>query len=174
MARKRFVRPLVIAAFVALGGLLAAPGGPSMSWATSHEQPRLQTPTMKAPGTAMPTTAAPQPTPLLTTRTPTTLDDYATYVQNRLQAEAMQVKTAGMADVRLTIGRDGAVRQTEVRRLDGPATLRNQLMSMASQLKLPPLPAETRVEELVVDTTVAFNYPGRAMMDRFGRGSEQR
>jgi hypothetical protein len=42
-------------------------------------------------------------------------------------------------------------------------------MAMAGQLRLPPLPAETRVEELVVDTTVAFNYPGRDLLDRFGR-----
>jgi hypothetical protein len=169
MARTRVVRLLVIASFVALGGLLATPGGTSMSWATSHEPPRLKKPTMQAPGTAMPTTAAPRPTPTLTTRTPTTLEDYASYVQNRLQAEAMQVKPSGTADVRLTIGRDGAVRQTEVMRLDGPATLRNQIMSMASQLKLPPLPAEARADVLVVDTTVAFNYPGRDLMDRFGR-----
>jgi hypothetical protein len=174
MARTRWVRPLVIASFVALGGFLAASGGPSMLWATSHEQPRSKKPTMQAPGTAMPTTAAPQPTPMQTTRTPTTLDDYAQYVGNRLQGEAMQVKTSGTADVRLTIGRDGAVRQTEVRRLDGPATLRNQIMSMASQLKLPPLPADARAEELVVDTTVAFNYPGRDMLDRFGRVPERR
>jgi hypothetical protein len=169
MARQRFVRPLVIASFVALGGVLAAPGGTAMVWATAHEQPRLKTPPTQAAGTARPTPAAPQPTPMLTTRTPTTLEDYATYVQNRLQAEAMQVKTSGMADVRVTIGRDGAVRQTEVRRLDGPATLRDQIMAMAGQLKLPPLPAETRAEELVVDTTVAFNYPGSDLLDRFGR-----
>jgi Gram-negative bacterial TonB protein C-terminal len=165
---------LVVASFVALGGLLAAPGGASRLWATSYEQPRQQKPTMQAPGTATPTTAAPQPTPMQTTRTPATLDDYAQYVGNRLQAEAMQVKTAGTADVRLTIGRDGAVRQTEVRRLDGPETLRNQITSLASQLKLPPLPAETRAQELVVDTTVAFNYPGRDLLDRYGRVPERR
>jgi hypothetical protein len=174
MARTSVVRPFVIASFVVLGGLLAAPGGASMSWATSHEQPRQKKPAMQAPETATPRTAAPQPTPLLTTRTPTTVDDYAQYVGNRLQAEAMQVKTSGVADVRLTIGKDGAVRQTEVRRLDGPETLRNQIMSMASQLKLPPLPADFRAQELVVDTTVAFNYPGRDMLDRFGRTSERR
>jgi Gram-negative bacterial TonB protein C-terminal len=174
MARTRLVRPFIIAAFAALGAFLAAPGAASMLWATSHEQPRQKKPTMQAPGTATPRTAAPQPTPVLTTQTPTTLDDYAQYVGNRLQAEAMQVKTSGMADVRLTIGRDGAVRQTEVKRLDGPATLRNQIMSMASQLKLPPLPADSRAQELVVDTTVAFNYPGRDMLDRFGRISERR
>lgn len=167
MARRRFVRPLVIASFVALGSFLAAPVGTSMSWATSHEQPRMKKPTMRAPGTA------PQPTPMLTTRTPTTVDDYANYVGDLLQAEAMQVRTPGTADVRLTIGRDGSVRQTEVTRLDGPATLRNQIMSMASQLKLPPLPADTRAEELVVNTTLAFNYPGSDVLDGFGRLSER-
>ena len=82
---------------------------------------------------------------------------------------AMKIKTPGTADVKLTIGRDGSVRQTEVTRLEGPAALRNQITSMASQLKLPPLPADTRAEELVVATTVAFNYPGNDIMDRFGQ-----
>jgi outer membrane biosynthesis protein TonB len=174
MARTRLVRPLIIASFVAVGGFLAAPVGDSMIWATSHQQPQQKKPAMQAPETAMPRTAAPQQTPVLTTQTPTTLDDYGQYVQNRLQAEAMQVKTSGIADVRLTIGRDGTVRQAEVTRLDGPATLRNQIMSMASQLKLPPLPTDVRAQELVVDATVAFNYPGRDMLDRHGRTSERR
>jgi hypothetical protein len=39
---------------------------------------------------------------------------------------------------------------------------------------LPPLPAETRAEELVVDTTMAFNYPGRDLLDRYGRVPERR
>jgi hypothetical protein len=77
------------------------------------------------------------------------------------------------ADVRLTIGKDGSVRETQVRRLDGPETLRNQITSMTSQLRLPPLPTDMRVDELVVDTTVAFNYPGNEIMDRFGRLSER-
>jgi hypothetical protein len=176
MARNRFVRPFVIASFVALGSFLAAPVGTSMLWATAHDQPRMMNkkPTMKAPETAMPTMAAPPSTPMLTTPAPTTLDDYANYVGDMMQAEAMQIKTPGTADVRLTIGRDGSVRQAEVTRLDGPPTLRNQITSMANQLKLPPLPADTRAEELVVATTVAFNYPGSDVMDRFGRLSERR
>jgi outer membrane biosynthesis protein TonB len=177
MARKPSMRPFVIASFVALGSLLAAPVGTAVLWATSHDQPRMMNkkPTMKAPETATPTTVAPRSsTPVLTTRTPTTVDDYASYVGDMMQAEAMQVKTPGTADVRLTIGRDGSVRQTEVMRLDGPPTLRNQIMSMANQLKLPPLPTDTRAEELVVDTTLAFNYPGSDVMDRFGERSERR
>lgn len=171
MAKRRFWRPLIVTSCVALVGLLVAPVGTSMVWATSREQPRMMNkrPTMQGPGTVTSTTTVPQSTPMLTTRTPTTVDDYANYVGDLLQAEAMQVKTPGTADVRLTIGRDGSVRQTEVRRLDGPETLRSQITSMASQLKLPPVPADMRAEELVVDTTLAFNYPGSDVMDRFGR-----
>jgi outer membrane biosynthesis protein TonB len=174
MARTRFVRPFVIASFVVLGGFLAAPGGVSMIWAASYEQPQQKKPAMQAPETATPRTAAPQPTPMPTTQTPTTLEDYGQYVQHRLQAEAMQVKTSGMADVRLTIGRDGTVRQTEVRRLDGPASLRDQIMSTVSQLKFPPLPADARAQELVVDAIVTFNYPGSDLLDRYGRVPERR
>jgi Gram-negative bacterial TonB protein C-terminal len=176
MARKRFVRPFVIASFVALGSFLAAPVGTSMLWAAAHDQPRMMNkkPTMKAPATETSATTAPSSTPLLMTQTPTTVDDYASYVGDLLQAQAMQIKTPGTADVRLTIGRDGSVRQAEVTRLDGPATLRNQITSMANQLKLPPLPADARADELVVDSTLAFNYPGSEIMDRFGRRSERR
>ena len=174
MARTRFVRPLVIAAFVVLGGVLTSLGGASLSWAAASAPPRPKTPAMQAPETATPRTAAPQPTSTLTTGTPTTLEDYGQYVQHRLQAEARQVKTSGMADVRLTIGRDGTVRQTEVRRLDGPASLRDQITSTVSQLKLPPLPADARAQELVVDAIVAFNYPGPDLLDRYGRGAERR
>jgi hypothetical protein len=175
MAKRRFWQPFMITSCVALASLLVAPVGTSMLWATSHEQPRMMNkrPTMKEPATATSTTTVPPSAPMLTTRTPMTVDDYANYVGDLLQTEAMQVKTPGTADVRLTIGRDGSVRQTEVRRLDGPETLRNQIMSMASQFRLPPLPADIGADELVVDITLAFNYPGSDVMDRFGRLSER-
>jgi TonB-like protein len=167
MAEKGFLRPFVITSCVALIGLLAAPVGLSMAWASSHERPRMMNkkPTMRAPAAEAET----MPTPVIMTQTPTTVDSYASYVQDVLQAEAMKIKTPGTADVKLTIGRDGSVRQTEVTRLEGPATLRNQITSVASQMKLPPLPADTRAEELVVATSVAFNYPGNDILDRFGR-----
>jgi len=175
MATRCFWRRLLVTSCVALVGLLVAPLGTSMLWATSHEQPRMMNkrPTMHGPGTATSTTAVTPSTPALTTRTPATVDDYANYVGDLLQSEAMQIKTPGTADIRVTIGKDGSVRETQVRRLDGPETLRNQIMSMASQLKLPPLPADMRVDELVVDTTMAFNYPGNEVMDRFGRLSDR-
>jgi hypothetical protein len=175
MATRRFWRPHLVTTCVALVGLLLAPVGTSMLWATSHEQPRMMNkrPTVQGPGTVTSTTTMPQSTSALTIRTPATVDEYANYVVDLLQSEAMQIKTPGTADVRLTIGKDGSVRETQVRRLDGPETLRNQITSMTSQLRLPPLPTDMRVDELVVDTTVAFNYPGNEIMDRFGRLSER-
>jgi hypothetical protein len=109
---------------------------------------------------------------MLTTPAPTTLDEYASFVQDQLQASASQVRTPGVADVRLTIGRDGSVRQTEVTRLDGPEMLRSQLIAMVNEMKLPPLPLASGADELVLDTVVAFNYPGSETLDRFGRTSE--
>jgi len=176
MARRHVWRPCIVTSCAMLVGLLLAPVGTSVLWATSHEQPRMMNKRpmmMKEPGTATSTTMATPSAPVLTTQTPTTIDDYANYVGDRLQTEAMQVKIPGTADVRLTIGKDGTVRQTEVRRLDGPEALRQQIMTLVSQLKLPPLPTDMRAEELVVDTSVAFNYPGSDVMDRFGRLSER-
>ena len=159
MAEKRMVRPCVIASVIALVGLLTGPGGLPSLWGRAQDQPQMA---------AMPAPATPQSNPRLTAPAPTTLEDYASYVQDRLQAGARRVDTPGIADVRLTIDRDGTVRQTQVTRLDGPEALRTQLMSMVSQMQLPPLPTGT-VDALVVDSIVAFNYPGSDTMDRFGR-----
>ena len=78
MTEKRFWRPFVIASLVASIGLLAAPVGPSVTWAASAA------------------TSAPQ---VLTVQTPTTLDSYLAYVQDMLNVEAMKVHTSGVADV---------------------------------------------------------------------------
>ena len=153
MTEDRFWRPFVIASLVASLGLLAAPVGPSVTWATP---------------------AATSASPVLTVHTPTTLDSYLAYVQERLNVEAMKVHTPGVADVKLTLGNDGAVRQTEIERLEGPAALHERIMSMISQMQFPPLPADAHADVLVIDATVAFNYPGAGMLDRFGRLSHSR
>jgi hypothetical protein len=154
MTENRWGRPFVMAALVASIGLLAAPVGPSVTWAT--------------PAAA---TSAPR---VLTVPTPTTLESYLAYVEAVLNVEAMTVHTPGVADVKLTIGKDGSVQQTEITRLEGPAALREQLSSLLSQVKLPPLPANANADVLVVDATVAFNYPGTGMLDRYGRLSRSR
>ena len=149
MRAKRFWRPFVIGSLVASIGLLAAPVGPSVAWAAS---------------------AAPTSAPhVLTVQTPTTLDSYLAYVQDLLNVQAVQLKTPAVADVKLTIGKDGSVRQADIERLEGPAALREQFSSMLSQMKFPPLPAAANAEVLVVDATVASDYPGPGMLDHFGR-----
>jgi hypothetical protein len=168
MAERRFSRLSMITSLAVLVSLLAAPIGTSVAWATSHDQPRLtnKQPMMRAPASPAAATSSPQ---VLTPQRPMTLDSYADYVQDSLQQEAMKVRTPGMADVKLTIGKDGGVRRTDIVRLEGPPTLRDQIASLVSQLNLPALPADVNADVLVVDTTVAFNYPGTDLMDQFSR-----
>jgi hypothetical protein len=153
MTAKRFWRPFVIASLAASIGLLAAPVGPSVTWAASAA------------------TSAPQ---VLIVQTPTTLDSYLAYVEDLLTVEAMKMHTPAVADVKLTIGKDGAVRQAEIERLEGPAALRDRISSMLSQMKFPPLPADANADVLVVDATVAFDYPGPGMLDHLGRLARNR
>jgi len=149
MTAKRLWRPFAIASLAASLGLLAAPVGPRVAWAASRA-------------------ATPAP-PVLTVPTPTTLDSYLAYVGDLLTVEAMKMHTPAVADVQLTIGKDGAVRQADIERLDGPAALREQISSRLSRMKFPPLPAAANADVLVVDTTVASDYPGPGIMDHFGQ-----
>jgi hypothetical protein len=74
MTAKRFWRPFVIASLVASIGLLAAPVGPSVTWAASAAA-----------------TSEPQP---LTVQTPTTLDSYLAYMDN--QGRALSWEEVGL------------------------------------------------------------------------------
>jgi hypothetical protein len=154
MTEKRCWRPFVMASLVAAIGLLAAPVGPSVTWAA--------------------TAAATSGPPPLTVHTPTTLDSYLAYVEDVLNGEARKVHPSGVAEVKLTIGKDGSVQQTAIERLDGPPALREQLSSRLSQVTWPPLPAAAHADVLVVDATVATNYPGTGMLDHVGRLSHRR
>jgi TonB family protein len=106
---------------------------------------------------------------------PTTLDSYTDYVSNRLQVEAMKVKHEGSADVKLTIDKNGAVKSAEVVRVNGPATLRDEVMGIVKAIEpLPPLPRDANADVLVLTSTVVFNYPGREMFDRYGERASRR
>jgi TonB family protein len=171
MTEKGFLRPFRIGSFVALVGLLAAPVG---TWATSHETPRTMNkkPTMRAPSAPATEASTPQ---VLTTQTPTTLDNYINYVSDRLQVEAMKVKHQGSADVKLTIDKSGSVKLAEVVRVDGPAALRDEVMRMVKLIgSLPPLPPDANADVLVLTSTVVFNYPGQDMFDRRGERTSSR
>jgi hypothetical protein len=179
MAVKRSLRRLVLASLVVSFGLLGAPFETSLAWASSHDKPSMHRgdkgamPMMKPqmmqkkPATAAEPPAAPH---MMMTTPPTTLDSYLGYVQDKMQLEAMKVKQPGIADLKLTIGKDGTIQRTEILRVDGPPALRDQIASMVSQMgKLPPLPADANADTLVVDTTVAFNYPSGELFDRHGQ-----
>ena len=139
MTERRLLRPFVIITFAASVGLLCAPGGTSLGWASTDDKPRMMNkkPTMKAPAAP----ASPMPAPQMMTQSPTTLDSYINYVSDRLQVEAMMVRHEGSADVQLTIEKSGAVKLAEVVRVNGPAALRDEVLRMVDLMgSLPPCP----------------------------------
>lgn len=172
MAAKHYLKPLAIVSFVASFGLLGVPLETSMVWATSHEKPMTKPQMMPKKPQMMrskPAAAQEAPAPQFMMPQPTTLENYLAYLDMKLQQEAMKLKQQGTAELRLTIAQDGTVKQTQIVRVEGPATLRDQIPTMINQMgKLPPLPPDTNATELVVDTIVAFNYPDPTLMDRFG------
>jgi TonB family protein len=80
----------------------------------------------------------------------------------------MQMRQQGTAELRLTIGKDGSIQQTEVVEVSGAPTLRDQLPTLVDRIApLPPLPGN--VDVLVLSTDLAFDYPGENLYDRYGR-----
>jgi hypothetical protein len=89
-------------------------------------------------------------------------------IQKVLKQETASIQQAGLAEVTLTIQRDGSVRHKEIVRLDGPATLRSQLLPIVSRLgPWPPPPVEADV--LVVTLLLPTRYPGVDLRDPFGQ-----
>ncbi len=168
MAGKRVFTPLRITSLIVALGLVAAPLGLSTGWAARHDQRSMssttQTRTMERQGPM----GTPAPSTVLLERSPGTIDEYAAYVQDRVQVAAMQLRQRGTAELRITIGKDGSIRQTEVVELSGAPTLRDDLTTLVNRIApLPPLPGNADV--LVVTTDLAFDYPGENLYDRFGR-----
>jgi hypothetical protein len=98
---------------------------------------------------------------------PQRLEEYLTMVQKVLKQETASIQQAGLAEVTLTIQKDGSVRHAEIVRLDGPLTLRSQLLPIVSRLgPLPPPPVEADV--LVVTLLLPTQYPGPDLRDSFG------
>lgn len=173
MTGKQFRTLMLAASFVGSVGLVGAPFATSLGWAVGHD--RIATPSMaqgqrvqKSSAQVTPAVPTGQPMPR---QAPQTLEGYVTFIHDTLQHQASQIKQPGTVDLKLTIGKDGSVQRTEIVRLDGPATLRDQIMAIVSQLgKLPPLPADANADVLVVTTVLAFNYPGADLLDPFGQG----
>jgi TonB family protein len=166
MAEKRLLTPLRITFLIAALGLVAAPLGLSMGWAAQHDQRGSAGQTRPMERQAPIGTTS--PSGVLLEQSPTTIDEYAAHVQNRLQAAAMQMRQQGTAELRLTIGKDGSIRQTEVVEVSGTPALRDQLTQLVNRIEpLPPLPGNADV--LVLTTDLTFDYPGENLYDRYGR-----
>jgi len=168
MAGKGLFTALRIVSFIAVLGLVGAPSGLLVTWASSPEQPGVSRIAQRQPMARQAPMSSPPSGGVLLQQSPQTIDEYTAMVQNRLQAAAMEMRQRGTAELRLTIGRDGSIRQTEIVELDGPAALRDELRQLVSRIA--PLPAlPENVDTLVVQTDLAFDYPGENLMDRFGR-----
>ena len=169
MTRARFHTLFRIAAGIALLGWLGVPFGISDTWARGDDKKGAKQSVQRQQSESAPmrgSSAAPAE-PIV--RSPRNIDEYAEFVQEKLQLEAMRVKQSGSADLRLTITKNGSVRQTEILRLDGPGTLREQIEPLLNRATpFPPLPGDADV--LVVTAPVTFNYPSRELLDPFGSG----
>lgn len=94
------------------------------------------------------------------------LDTYLAALQARLIQETASITQTGLAEVRLTIRRDGVVEFAEVVPLDGPPTLRAQLLPIITGLgPLPPPPIEA--DKLIVSLMVPLQYPAGDLLDSF-------
>lgn len=168
MIGKQLFTPRRVASVVAAFSLMAAPLSLSTGWAAGYERGGMGS-TSRGQAMERETTAGTRsPSDVLLESSPGTIDEYAAHVQNRLQVAAMQMRQRGTAELRLTIGKDGAIRQTEVVEVSGGPALRDQLRQLVNRIEpLPPLPGN--VDTLVVTTDLAFDYPGENLYDRYGR-----
>ncbi len=167
MVGKHLFTSLRVTSLIAALGLVGVPWGLPAGWGAGSDQ-RGMSPT--APSRGM---ARQAPTRGLTAgsvpleRSPETIDEYASFVQNRLQVEAMDLRQRGMAELELTIGKDGSIRQMEIQEVEGLPGGREQIRQLVNQVApLPPLLGNADV--LVLSTTLAFDYPGENLYDRFG------
>lgn len=92
------------------------------------------------------------------------LDEYLVMVQETLKHETAFIQESGLAEVKLTIRKDGSVTHTEILLLDGPATLRDQLLPIVDRVgPLPPPPVDADV--LVATVLLPLQYPSPDLLD---------
>jgi hypothetical protein len=107
------------------------------------------------------TDVAPESRPLTFSRL---LDEYLATIQEMLKHETRSIQVYGLTEVKLTIRRDGSVTFSEIVVLDGPATLRNDLLPLVNQLgPLPPPPMNA--DALDVSVLLPLGYPGSDLLD---------
>ena len=133
------------AALLAIGGVVWA-GAPL----SAPQPPRISE-----------TDVSPQSRPLTHSQL---LGEYLARLQARLTFETRFIQESGLAEVKLTIRKDGALTFSEIVVLEGPAALRNDLLPLVNQLgPLPPPPMEADV--LTVSVLLPLRYPGPDLLD---------
>jgi hypothetical protein len=96
------------------------------------------------------------------------LDEYLVGLQEQLKQQTRGIEETGLVEVKLTVRQDGAVTFAEVIVLEGPATLRNDLLPVINQLgPLPPPP--TAADLLAVSLLLPLRYPGPDLLDSIER-----
>jgi hypothetical protein len=92
------------------------------------------------------------------------LDEYLARLQERLKEETRFIQGPGIAEVKLTIRKDGAITFSEIVVLEGPAALRHDLLPLVSQLgPLPHPPVDADL--LDVSMLLPLGYPGPDLLD---------
>jgi TonB family protein len=168
MARRRVFTPLWIASIVTAVSLVVGPWGLTLGWASNHEQRGRRSITEHQSMERQMPMSSQTGAPVRLERSPQTIDDYTAYVQSRLQAASKELTQRGTAELKLTIDKDGSIRQAQIVEVEGSPALREQLRPLVSQITpLPPLPGD--IDVLVVTTMLAFDYPGQDLFDRFGQ-----
>jgi outer membrane biosynthesis protein TonB len=96
------------------------------------------------------------------------LDEYLARLQEQLKLETRSIEASGLVEVKLTVRQDGSVTFAEIVVLDGPATLRNDLLPLVNQLgPLPPPPIGADI--LTVSLLLPLRYPGPDLLDSIGQ-----
>jgi hypothetical protein len=140
------------AGFMPLMGIFLAGGGVVLAGAplSPPQQPRISE-----------TDVPPQSRPLTFSQL---LDEYLAGLQKQLKYETKSIQESGLAEVKMTIRKDGAVTFSEIVVLDGPAALRNELLPLVNQLgPFPPLPVDA--DMLDVSVLLPLRYPGPDLLD---------
>jgi hypothetical protein len=135
-----------------LMGIFLAGGGVVLAGAplSPPQQPRISE-----------TDVPPQSRPLTFSQL---LDEYLAGLQKQLKYETKSIQESGLAEVKMTIRKDGAVTFSEIVVLDGPAALRNELLPLVNQLgPFPPLPVDA--DMLDVSVLLPLRYPGPDLLD---------
>jgi hypothetical protein len=96
------------------------------------------------------------------------LEEYLTKLHDRLRFETRAVQQGGLVEVKLTVRQDGSVTFCEIVVLDGPATLRADLLPLINQLG-PLAPPPVDADMLDVSLLLATGYPGPDLLDSIGQ-----